>query len=124
MPQRCPDSRTAWLACPVLLNLAKRNLADSFVSTGICLLTWGLGGLGHQSFHVGHTLLKNLLQDLGVLELLGDLCDDGVGQFLLLALLDLTFVADPGVQDILSLGGQSGLLLEFKSLGLESGGFL
>lgn len=53
-----------------------------------------------------------------------DLGDDGGGELLLLALLDLAFVADPGVEDGLGFSGDGRLLLELKGLGLELGGFL
>ncbi|KAK1240885.1 hypothetical protein MKX07_006318 [Trichoderma sp. CBMAI-0711] len=82
------------------------------------------GKRGQRTLDIGHALLQNLLQDLGVLELLLDLGDDGGGQLLLLALLDLALVADPGVEDGLGLGGKGGLLLELESLGLELGSLL
>lgn len=69
-------------------------------------------------------LLEDVLEVLGVLELLLDLGDDGGGELPLLSLLDLTLVADPGLQDGLGLGGNGSLLLELKGLGLELGGFL
>lgn len=77
-----------------------------------------------RTLHVGDALLENLLQDLGVLELLLHLGDDGRGQLLLLTLLDLALVAGPGVEDGLGLGGEGSLLLELESLGLELRGFL
>lgn len=77
-----------------------------------------------QFLHVGDALSQDLLEDAGVLELLGDLCDDAVGKFLLLALLHLTFVADPRVEDGLGLGGQESLLLQLECLSFEMGGFL
>jgi hypothetical protein len=64
-----------------------------------------------QLLDVGNALGQDLLQDLGVLELFGDLCDDAVGEFFLLSLLDLAFVADPRVKHSLRLGGQERLLL-------------
>lgn len=51
----------------------------------------------HQSLHIRNALRQDLLQDPRVLQLLGHLGDDAVGQFLLLALFDLAFVADPAV---------------------------
>lgn len=56
-----------------------------------------------RTLNIGHALVENLLQHLGVLQLLLHLGDDGLGQLLLLALLDLALVADPGVQDSLGL---------------------
>lgn len=79
---------------------------------------------GKHTLNISHALGEDLLQHLGVLELLLHLGDDGLGQLLLLALLDLALVADPGVQDSLGLSGQGGLLLELVGLGLELGGFL
>jgi len=80
--------------------------------------------LGDDAVDVGNGLVEDLLEDLGVLELLVDLGDDGVGELLLLAGLDGTLVADPGVEDGLCLVGEVDLLLELVGLGLELGGFL
>lgn len=81
-------------------------------------------GIGEHTLDVGNALLEDLLERLGVLELLLDLGDDALGKFLLLALLDLALVADPRVEDGLGLGGQGGLLLELVGLRLELGGLL
>lgn len=83
-----------------------------------------MNGQDERTLDISHALRQDLLQDLGVLQLLLDLGDDGIGQLLLLALLDLALVADPGVQDGLGLGSQGGLLLQLIGLGLESRGFL
>lgn len=77
-----------------------------------------------RTLNVSDALLQNLLQDLGVLELLLDLGDDGSSQLLLLSLLDLALVADPGVEDSLGLGSQGSLLLELESLSLKLGSLL
>lgn len=77
-----------------------------------------------RTLDISYALLQNLLQNLGVLELLLDLGDDGSSELLLLALLDLALVADPGVEDGLGLGGQGGLLLELESLSLKLGSLL
>lgn len=79
---------------------------------------------GQLTLHIGDALVQDLLQDLGVLEILLDLGDDGLGKLTLLLLLDLTLVADPRVKDSLSLSGNRGLLLELVGLGLQVGGFL
>lgn len=76
------------------------------------------------TLNIGNTLLKDLLQNLGVLELLLNLADDGLGKFALLALLDLALVAHPGLQNLLGLGGQSSALLELVGLSLKLSGFL
>lgn len=76
------------------------------------------------TLNIGNALLQNLLQDLGVLQLLLDLGNDGSGELLLLALLNLALVADPGLENRLGLGGQGSLLLELVGLSLELGGFL
>jgi hypothetical protein len=76
------------------------------------------------TLNVSDALVKDLLEGLGVLELLLDLGNDGLGKLLLLPLLDLALVADPRVEDGLGLGGDGGLLLKLKSLGLELGGLL
>lgn len=79
----------------------------------------------HQlTLNISNALLEDLLENLGVLELLVDLSDDAVSKLALLALLDLTLVADPRVKDLLGLGGQSSALLELVGLGLKLGGFL
>jgi hypothetical protein len=77
-----------------------------------------------RTLNISNTLLEDLLKNLGVLELLLDLGDDGLGKLLLLALLDLALVADPGVEDSLGLSSDGGLLLELESLGLELGSLL
>ena len=77
-----------------------------------------------RTLNLGDALLQDLLQVLWVLELLLDLCDEGLGKLLLLALLYLGLVADPGVEDGLGLGGELDALLELEGLGLELGGFL
>lgn len=79
---------------------------------------------GERTLDISHALRQDLLQDLGVLQLLLDLGNNGVGQLLLLALLDLTLVADPGVQDGLGLCSQGGLLLQLVGLSLEPRGLL
>lgn len=68
--------------------------------------------------------MQNLLQNLGVLKLFLDLGDDGGSQLLLLSLLNLALVANPGVEDSLGLGSQGSLLLELESLSLKLGSFL
>ena len=80
--------------------------------------------LGDDALDVGNGLVEDLLEGLGVLELLANLGNDGVGELLLLAGLDGTLVADPRVEDGLGLVGEVDLLLELVSLGLELGGFL
>lgn len=77
-----------------------------------------------RTLNVRNALLKNLLEDLGVLKLLLDLGNDGLGQLPLLTLLDLALVAHPRIEDGLGLGGDGSLLLELESLGLKLGGFL
>lgn len=81
-------------------------------------------GKGERTLDISDALLKDLLEGLGVLELLGDLGDDALGQLLLLPLLDLALVPHPRLQDGLGLGGQGSLLLELVGLGLKLGGFL
>jgi len=76
------------------------------------------------TLNISDALLQDLLQNLGVLELLLDLANDGIGKLLLLALLNLALVADPRVQDLLGLGGQSSALLKLVGLGLELGSLL
>lgn len=73
---------------------------------------------------IGNTLLEDLLENLGALELLLDLANDSVGKLLLLTLLNLALVAHPRVKDLLSLGSEGSALFELVGLGLELGGFL
>ncbi|KAI9171288.1 nucleolar complex protein [Paramyrothecium foliicola] len=73
---------------------------------------------------IGNALLQDLLQDLGVLQLLLDLGNNGSSELLLLALLNLTLVANPGIEDGLGLSGQSSLLFQLECLSLKLGGFL
>lgn len=76
------------------------------------------------TLNISNALLKDLLENLGALKLLLDLGNDGLGKLTLLALLNLAFVANPGVKDLLGLGSKGSALLELVSLGLELGGFL
>lgn len=70
---------------------------------------------------VGDSLVEDLLLDLGVLEVLVDLLDQVGSQLLLLALAEVSLVADPRVKGALDLGGNGNLLLQLKGLGLELG---
>jgi hypothetical protein len=92
----------------------------------IYILTWidRLCLVGDDPLNVGHALVEDLLKSLGVLKLLLDLGDDGLGKLLLLPLLDLALVADPRVENGLGLVSDGSLLLELESLGLELGGLL
>ena len=47
------------------------------------------------TLNIPHALVEDLLEHLGVVELLLDLADDALGQLALLSLLHLTLVADP-----------------------------
>jgi hypothetical protein len=106
--------------CPsILVNSAYKNLNLKSMSLVVVNLS-----LGNDAVDVGNGLVEDLLEGLGVLELLVDLGDDGVGELLLLAGLDSTLVANPRVKDDLGLVGEVDLLLELVSLGLELGGFL
>jgi hypothetical protein len=97
------------------------------LGTNIYLVFDWIGRLclvGDDPLNVGHALVENLLKSLGVLKLLLDLGDDGLGKLLLLPLLDLALVADPRVENGLGLVSDGGLLLELERLGLELGGLL
>ena len=76
------------------------------------------------TLNILHALLEDLVEYLGVLELLLDLGNDGVCELPLLSGLDLAFVADPRVKNSLCLSGELSLLLELVCLGLELSGFL
>jgi hypothetical protein len=83
---------------------------------------------GHQhvelTLDISNTLLKDLLENLGVLELLLNLADNSLGKLTLFTLLDLSLVAHPRVENLLGLSRQGSALLELVSLSLELGGFL
>jgi hypothetical protein len=53
------------------------------------------GQLRQLTLNICNTLLEDLLQNFGVLELLLDLGNDALGELLLLPLLDLTLVTHP-----------------------------
>ena len=76
------------------------------------------------TLNIGNALLKDLLENLGVLKLLLDLADDALGKLTLLALLNLALVANPGVENLLGLGSKSSALLKLVGLGLKLSGFL
>lgn len=76
------------------------------------------------TLNISNALVEDLLEGLGVLELLLDPANDGVGKLTLLALLDLALVANPRVKNLLGLGSDSSTLLELVSLGFKLGGFL
>lgn len=80
--------------------------------------------LSNDPLDVGDALVEDLLESLGVLELLLDLGDDGLGKLLLLPLLDLALITNPRVKDLPGLVGNGSLLLKLVSLSLELGGFL
>lgn len=108
---------------PSSLTLHTQHLISG--SGSLDLLTGRSSGLLlDDTLNVGDGLVENLLQDLGVFEFLVDLGDDALGQLALLALLDLSFVADPAVQHALRLGGEGGALLQLESLGFDLGGLL
>lgn len=73
---------------------------------------------------ISNTLLQDLLQGFGVLQLFGDLADDRLGKLALLPCLDLSFISHPRIQYRLGLCCQSSSLLELKGFGLEICGFL
>jgi hypothetical protein len=77
-----------------------------------------------RTLDVGHALIEDLLEGLGVLKLLLNLSDDGLGKLALLPLLDLALIADPRLENGLGLVGNGGLLLELESLSLKLGGLL
>lgn len=79
---------------------------------------------GQRTLYIGNALLENLLKNLGVLELLLDLANDSLGKLLLLALLDLSLVAHPRIENLLGFGSEGSALLELVGLSLELGGFL
>ena len=64
------------------------------------------------------------MENLGVLELLLDLADNGLGKLALLALSHLSLVADPRLKDLLGLSSKGSTLLKLISLSLKAGGFL
>lgn len=77
-----------------------------------------------RTLNVSDALLENVLKGLGVLKLLLDLGNDGLRKLLLLALLDLSLVTHPRVEDVLGLSGKGGGLLKLENLGLDLGSLL
>jgi hypothetical protein len=63
------------------------------------------------TLNICHALVKNLLENLGVFQILLDLGNDRLCELTLLPLLDALLVADPRIQNSLSLGNESSLLL-------------
>lgn len=76
------------------------------------------------TLNVSDALLENLVKDLGVLQRLLNLGNNGVGELLLLFGLDLALVAYPRVENGLGLSRNGGLLLKFICLSLKLGGLL
>ena len=76
------------------------------------------------TLNIRDTLIKDLLEHLGVLKLLLNLGNDVLSELTLLPDLDLALIADPRVQNSLCLSSKSGLLLELESLSLKLCGFL
>ena len=72
-----------------------------------------------RTLNIRHTLLQDLIQHLGIIQLLVDLRNDAVCQLSLLPHLDLTLVSHPGVQYAPGFGGDGGLLLGLVGLRLE-----
>ena len=93
-------------------------------SLRLVLVPNSIKSLRRLTLNISNALLQNLLQNLGVLELLLDLCNDALGQLLLLADLDLSLISNPRIQDRLGLCGECGGLLELVCLGFKLGGFL
>ena len=71
------------------------------------------------TLNIRNTLLENLLQGLWIFELLGDFRNDRICEFFLLPCFHLTFVAYPGVEDLLCLMNQRSFLFEFEGLCFE-----
>ena len=80
--------------------------------------------LRKRTLNLCNTLVENLLESLGVFEVLVNLGNDAVRQLFLLASLLLALVAHPRVENCLGLGSKSSLLLELVSLSLKLSGFL
>lgn len=76
------------------------------------------------TLNISNRLVEDLLQHLWVLELLLDLGNNALGKLLLLALLDLSLVTHPRVENVLGLSGQGSALLELESLSLKLGSLL
>lgn len=83
-----------------------------------------IGAWRGRTLNVKDALLENVLKGLGVLELLLDLGNDGLRKLLLLALLDLSLVTHPRVENALGLSGKGGGLLQLENLGLNLGSLL
>ena len=79
---------------------------------------------GKLTLNIGNALLEDLLQNLGVLQLLVDLANDSLSKLLLLTLTDLALVAHPRVENLLGLGSDRSTLLQLVGLSLQLGSFL
>lgn len=91
---------------------------------GCSVIATNLSLLLNNLLNIYNALRQNLLEDGRVLELLLDLVDQTLRKLLLLALLNLGLIADPGVKDGLDLVGELDALLELKGHGLEFSRFL
>ncbi len=76
------------------------------------------------TFHLRNGAKKDFTLGLFVLDRSKDLVDHSLGEFSLLALLQLLFVADPAVQYGFDLGRDGNLLLLNKGFCFEFCGFL
>ena len=68
-----------------------------------------------------NALLKNLLQCLGVLQLLCNFSNDGISELFLLSLLHLALVSYPRIKHRLSFRSQRSLLFKLICLGFKLG---
>ena len=118
-----PDDANLYLFCR-LLGLGRNNPWEGPLANLLVITTYECVGGQKLTLNICNALLEDLLKGLGAFELLLDLGNDALSKLLLLTLLDLALVADPGVEDRLGLSSESSLLLELESLGLEPGGFL
>jgi hypothetical protein len=76
------------------------------------------------TLNVGNGLLQDLAQNPGVLQLLLDPGNQSIGQLLLLALLDLSLIPNPRVENRLGLMDELSALLQLVGFGLVLGSLL
>lgn len=81
-------------------------------------------GLPELTLDILHALVKDLLENLGVLQFLLNLGNNGISEFALLPLLDTLLVSYPRVENSLGFGCDGGLLLELVGVSLKLSGFL
>lgn len=112
---------------PVLLPLLSRSMRPPIAQRGaLRIISFNVivSALHKLTLNILHTLVKDLLENLGVLQFLLNLGNNGISEFALLPLLDTLLVSYPRVENSLGFGCDGGLLLELVGVSLKLSGFL